>query len=265
MSLVTTSSVAQEFVRSKSWSVRFDEGRAPRARLGFVLIATDRLIEDDVVRMLPDGVAAHFTRAKLDREITVANLEAMLGHLATAAGLILPNEDRDNPAVMCYACTSGSVVIGEDRVVAELRRGAPNSRATTLVTGVIEGLRTVGARRIVVGTPYLDEVNAIEKSYFEASGFDIINIQGLNLTYDTDMVRVAPDYILEFATAIDHPDADAIFLSCGALRSIDVIEKIEAVTRKPVITSNQGMTWHCLRLAGITDRMTGFGTLFRNH
>lgn len=265
MIVAAKSLLSDPVVRSRSWPVRFDEGRAPRARLGFVLIATDRLIEDDVVRLLPEGVAAHFTRAKLDREITVSNLEAMLGSLADAAGLILPNEDRDNPAVMCYACTSGSVVIGEDRVVAELKRGAPNSRATTLVTGVIEGLRAVGARRIVVGTPYLDEINTIEKAYLEASGFDVIDIQGLNLTYDTDMVRVSTDYISEFATAIDHPDADAIFLSCGALRSIDVIEKVEAVTKKPVITSNQAMTWHCLRLADITDRMDGFGLLFRSH
>jgi len=262
MTIKVSSADLGQDVHSRRWETRFDEGTAPRGRIGFVLISTDRLIEDDVVKMLPKGVAAHFSRARLDREINVANLSAMLSHLAESAALILPGEDLDRPAVICYACTSGSVVMGEDRVVAELLRGAPDSQATTLISGVIQGLKAVGARRIVVGTPYLDEVNTIEKAYLEQQGFEVLDIQGLNLTYDTEIVRVTPEFIVEFATALDRPDADAIFLSCGALRSIEVIDQIEKITGKPVIVSNQAMTWHCLRMAGIKDEIPGYGQLF---
>jgi maleate isomerase len=48
-------------------------------------------------------------------------------------------------------------------------------------------------------------------------GFDILDIQGLNLEKDSDMVRVTPDFIREFAISLDRPDADAVFISCGAL------------------------------------------------
>jgi maleate isomerase len=75
------------------------------------------------------------------------------------------------------------------------------------------------------------------------------------------MVRVAPDYITEFALAQDHPDADAIFVSCGALRTLDVIAEIEARAGKPAICSNQAMIWDCLRLAGIDDRFESYGRL----
>ena len=120
-------------------------------------------------------------------------------------------------------------------------------------------------RRIVIGTPYLDEINTVIAEYFQDKGFDVLDIQGLNLTYDRDISRVTPRYIGEFAQAIDRPDAEGIFISCGGLRAVDAIETIEHATGKPVVSSNQGMLWHCLRLAGIDDRVEGYGRLFREH
>ena len=64
---------------------------------------------------------------------------------------------------------------------------------------------------------------------------------------------------------MDHPKAEAILISCGALRTLDVIEEIEQSTGKPVVTSNQSMMWNCLRMSGIEDRLDGYGILFRDH
>jgi maleate isomerase len=77
------------------------------------------------------------------------------------------------------------------------------------------------------------------------------------------MVKVMPDFIKEFALSIDRPDAEAIFISCGALMSIDVVDKIEEMVRKPIIVSNQAMIWETLRLAGIKDVIDGYGSLLR--
>ena len=79
------------------------------------------------------------------------------------------------------------------------------------------------------------------------------------------MVRVAPDFIARFARSIDRPDADAVFISCGAMRSLEVIEQIEQSLGKPVICSNQAMIWECLRLAGIDDKIPGYGSLLSQH
>jgi len=61
-----------------------------------------------------------------------------------------------------------------------------------------------GPESIQIATPYLDEVNQREVDYLEQAGFEVISICGLNLEKDSDMVRVAPDYIAEFALAQDH-------------------------------------------------------------
>ena len=241
--------------------IRFDAGAHPRAKIGYVLLATEQTVQDDIIALRPPGVGIHFTRAAIPDSITADTLAAQADLLADCAATLLPDGSLD---VVCYACTSGSLVIGEERVFAELKHGAPNARPTSLITGVIRALHALDARRIVVATPYLDEVNQREVDYLESAGFEVLSICGLNLEKDSDMVRVAPDYIAEFALARDRVDADAIFVSCGALRTLEVIGEIEARAGKPAICSNQAMIWDCLRLAGIDDRFDGYGRLLSN-
>lgn len=242
--------------------IEFDKGRHERAKIGFVLLAMEQTIEDDMFRLCPPGVGIHFSRAPMANRISVSTLGAMAVGIGDAATLLLPEEDLD---VVCYACTSGSVVIGEDRVFAELRRGKPNAKPTSLISSVMRALDTLCTRRIAIATPYLAEVNAIEHAYMKARGFEIVNIQGMAIENDVDMARVTPRTILEFAQSVDHPQAEALFISCGALRSIDIIDELEVKLGKPVVTSNQAMMWDCLRLAGIADRRRDCGRLFMDH
>ena len=242
--------------------IRFDQGRHHRAKIGYVLLATEQTVQDDVLNLRPPGVGIHFARVANPDSITVETLEQQASELQPAAARLLPDGSLD---VICYACTSGSLVLGEERVVQELNRGAPNAIATSLISAVIRGLKTLGVTRVAVATPYLDEINQREKRYLEQAGFDVVTIEGLQLEHDSDMVRVAPDYLLEFAASVDREDAEALFISCGALRSLDIIDELERMVGKPALCSNQAMIWHCLRLAGIDARFQGYGSLLRDY
>lgn len=246
-------------VQSRTWQPELDQGRHHRARLGFILMSTDLAAEADFYDMAPQGVAVHITRLKTDDYTTNETLSRHIEHMADAASRIQPDT---KPDVISYSCTSGSIVIGEDRIKAEIKRGAPWAKPMCLVTGVVDALRELGARKLVVGTPYLDEINTAEAEFLIAKGFEVLDIQGLNLTTGIEFGRVTPAYWKKFAIEIDRPDADAIFLSCGGIRSLEVAEEIEQATGKPVITSNQAQFWSCLRRAGITDELKGFGRIF---
>jgi len=247
---------------SQPVDVIFDQGNHWRARIGYVLLAMEQTIEDDVYRLTPPGVGSHFTRVRMPNAVTVENLLAVADELPKAAGLILPEATLD---AITYACTSGSLVIGEDKVKELLSQGAPGAKASSLVTGAIRALHTLGAKRIVVATPYLDEINQLEETYFCERGLEVLNIQGLNITNDEDIVRVSPPFMKDFARSLDRPDADAIFISCGALRVLNIIDDLEQMVGKPVVTSNQALVWDVLRLAGVEDRIEGYGRLFRDH
>ena len=254
--------VAEKTSSRQRLGIEFDRGRHDRAKIGYVLLAMEQTIEEDIYKLAPRGVGVHFTRALMANSVTVDTLQAMKKHIGDAASLLLPDGDLD---VVCYACTSGSVVIGEEEVKSELLRGAPRSKPTTLVTGVIRALREMQARRIVIGTPYVDGINKIELEYLRQCGFDVLDIQGLNVEHDSDMARVTPDYLFQFAKSIDRSDADAVFISCGALRTLDVVDALEKEISKPVIASNQAMIWDTFRLAGIQDKIPGYGRLLWDH
>jgi maleate isomerase len=92
--------------------IRFDAGRHPRAKIGYVLLATEQTVQDDVLTLRPDGVGVHFTRAAIPDSITSDSLAAQADLLAECAATLLPDGSLD---VVCYACTSGSLVIGAAR------------------------------------------------------------------------------------------------------------------------------------------------------
>jgi len=249
-------------VRSSPVEVQFDRGRDWRARIGFVVMATDFSTEAEMFRLAPDGVGVHFARLPGSDEITVENLLALEKDLEDVASRFV---FKGGPDVVCFACTSGSALIGEERVKAALSRGVPNARPTTLISGVIRALRTLQATRIVVATPYLDEINTLEAKYLQAKGFEILDFQGMNIMTDTDLRRVTPEFVKNYARNLDRPEAEAIFISCPGLRALEIADELEKEVGKPVVGSSQAMFWDCLRLAGIEDKIEGYGRLLREY
>ena len=240
-------------------NVEFDSGRYHRANLGFIVLSGDLACEHDLFNMTPEGVGISFTRLKTDDYTTNETLAAHVNQLAEAASRIQPDI---KPDVISYCCTSGSIVIGEEEVKRQIAIGAPYTKPMSLVTGVVSALNAVQAKKIVIGTPYLDEINAREEEFFLSKGFEILRMEGLNLETGIEFGKVTPDFWNKFSLEIDCEDADAVFLSCTGIRSLDIIEKVEAQINKPVITSNQAQMWSALRLAGINDNLKGFGQLF---
>lgn len=249
-------------VVSKKWDTRFDLGRNYRAKIGYVVIPNEMTIEAEMIEHAPEGVGMYFNRVMMPREISTESLAKCVDGLAKAASEILPDDHVD---VICYACTSGTIAMGEERTLEELRKGAPYAKPTSLASSVVAALKAVNAKKIVAGCPYINELATNVSNFFESKGFEILDFQGLNLDYDTDMIKVAPDFIVEFAMAIDKPEADTILLSCGAPRFLEKVQEIEEKTGKTVICSNQAMLWNTLRMAGINDKIDGLGKLFRDH
>ena len=241
--------------------IAFDDGPYPRGRIGFICVANAGLTEGEMFRMCPPGVGLSFTHMRMQTECTVESLAQMEHDIDDALSGFMPA--RNDLDVLCYNCTSGSFVIGEDVIVSKLEGGRTNTRGTTLLTGVVAALRAFSVKSISVGTAYTPDIDELERAYFEAQGFDVKQIKGLSLITDVEMNLVSPSFLREFAISLDRPDADAIFLSCGALRSLDIIEDVEQELGKPVLCSNQSSLWNCLRMNGVSDPIDGFGRLLK--
>jgi maleate isomerase len=245
-------------IKSKSYEIVYDEGRHNRANLGFVVLASEQTVESDCYKLAPEGVGLFFSRQSESGVGEVADLASLETSIAETAALLLPYDDLN---VTCYTCNCATMIIGEDKVIAAMGEGRPDAVPTSVMTNVVRGLRAVGARKIVVGTPYLDEVNDHVLRFLENAGFEVLELQGLNLSTDHEMIRVDPAFLKDFGAGLNRPDADAVFICCGALRALDMVDALEREIGKPVVVSNQAMMWDCLRQAGINDRIEGYGTL----
>ncbi len=239
-----------------------DQGVAHRAAIGLIVLATDNTIEHEFREMLRiDGVAVYESRIRNAVDINPTTLAEMERGMAAAADLILPGVKLD---VVAYGCTSGTVVIGEETVFARIREARPGVACTTPITGALAGLKALGARRIALLTPYVEEVNQQLRRFIEARDIGVPVMGSFNHENDNEVARIAPASIRAAALELGrHPQVDAVFVSCTSLRLASFVDELEMDLGKPVTSSNHALAWHCLRLAGCKEPVPGFGRLFR--
>jgi maleate isomerase len=248
-------------VTVRSFPALPDGGPTRQGAIGLVALATDHVCELDLRRIVPqDRLPLYVSRIAFAPEITVETLGAMRDGITASAALILAGGRLD---VIAYGCTSGTMVIGEDEVFARLRAARPGIACTSPPTAALAALRALGLRRIAVLTPYTEAVNRRVLDYFTARGLDIAAFGAFDKSSDAEIAAIAPASIIEAAQALDAPGIEGIFLSCTGMRGLAVVEALEAMLGKPVITSNQAMAWHALRLAGHAAPLAGFGRLLR--
>lgn len=232
---------------------------APGGRIGLVALATDYNSETDLRRILPDGVDLFTNRVMNANPVTIENLRGMSGDITRAASGLLPGYGVD---VVIYGCTSGTAAIGGDELQRLIQIAQPGVPCTNPILAASEALRAFNARKISILTPYTEDVNAAVKDSFGAEGFDILNIDGFGLEDDIEMTGLPLSAIAEAAMQICDPDAEALFISCTAIRSALVVAELEQKLGKPVVTSNQALVWHCLKLMNNSSKVKGFGQLF---
>lgn len=227
---------------------------------GLIALATDLTFERDIARLIPqDEVGIYTSRVAFENPTTPDNLRDMAPRISAAADLILPGERLD---VVCYGCTSASVVIGDDVIRSAIHSVRPGVPVVTPSSAARLAFTALGVNRISVLTPYLIETSEPMAKYFCEHGLAFEKFECLGLEDDRDMARVSRESIIEAVCQIDTPETEALFISCTGLPAVAAIAEIEALTGKPVVTSNQASSWAMMRYAGINHNPNDYGRLF---
>ena len=232
-----------------------------RAKLGMLLPSGNQAAEPQFHAMLPAGVSLHTTRLKLTGS-SEKDLLAMTERVEEAAELAA-DAGADLLVFHCTAVSTFSVAL--EQAIKQRVAKASGKPVTATSEAIVAALRAVGAKKIVMLSPYIEAINQREAVYFKAAGFEILDWAGLDCPDANAMMAVTPEKWREFTLAHRHPDADAYLISCTTVRSADVAEELEAALGRPVLTSNTAAVWHCLRTMGIADRVQGFGHLLSQH
>jgi maleate isomerase len=245
-------------IRRGTTRLAFD-GRAVAQRVGLLALATDHTSEADFRRMVASETRAiYVARIAYANPTTPENLRRMQPRLTEGTSLILPEESLD---VVYFGCTSASVVIGDAEVERAIQAAKPHTPVVTPTLAAVHALRALGARHISLLTPYTVETTAPMLNYFARSGFDLVSCICLGLDDDRLMARISHASLIRAAIEATHSAAEALFISCTALRAAQIAAEIERAVGRPVVTSNQAGAWMTLRLCGDERKLPQFGRL----
>jgi maleate isomerase len=228
-----------------------------RGRVGLLLPSGNQAAEPQLAAMLPDGVALHTTRLKLTGS-SERELLGMVERVEEAAELAADVE----PALIVFHCTAVSTFSSTlEASILDRIRTATGRPVTATSEAIVTALRALRARRIVMLSPYIDEINRRETVYFTERGFEVLGCAGLDRATPQEMMAVTPAEWI--AMGVHHRDdrADAYLISCTAVRATDVIDELEARLDRPVVTSNSAVAWHATRRLGIAEPVKAVGRL----
>ena len=231
-------------------------------RIGLIALSTDFTIEQDyrnICHQLPVDIFVN--RIPFENPLNHENYLKMAHHISDVSAQILPSEDVD---IVAYGCTSGTIAIGAERIKQEVNNSKPNAKVTTPITAAIKAFNYLGIKKIAVLTPYPKDVNETVFNYLNKNNLTIDSFSSFNLEYDSEIAQVSLESLQKQIAKIDLSNVDGLFVSCTALKIVDVLDKIEKLQNTTIISSNQAIIWDCLRSVGIDTKIKGYGKLFEN-
>lgn len=214
-----------------------------------VVTPYDFALDRELWRWVPNDVTLYVTRLRyaplavtVDMAVHVSDPE----HVVAGAANVL----AVSPLVTAYACTAGSFVkgmAGEAALVAAMRAaGAP--AAVTTSGAMLMALQHLGLTSVATVTPYTADLTIGLTSYLMEAGIEVVATSGLGMT--SKIWAVPYETTAELVRNTNHPDAQAIVISCTNLPTYDLISQLEAELGKPVISANQVTMWASLAVAG---------------
>ncbi len=228
-------------------------------RLGVILPSSNTTVEYEFSKALQGSdISVHYARVPL-QEVTVQGLEGMECELGNAAQLLA---DAGVEAV-AFACTSGSLVkgLGYDSKLTKHISEVAHCPALTTSGAVLEALKTLNARKICLGTPYLSEVAAKEVEFLEGNGFEVLKEQSLGIKENLKIGKLPPADAEKLAKTVYTKGTDAVFISCTNFRTFEALSALESQLGVPVISSNSTTLWAALKALNITNKVP-LGQLF---
>lgn len=212
-------------------------------------------------RMLPEGMDIAVVTTGIE-EITEGDLSAAREEAVTAIRRL------DNRNVDCIIAGGAPIYALDDdgeTMLSRVREETDAPIASSLQSNV-DALRAVDAESVLAVTPYPPARNRDREAFLADSGFDVVDIGGLESTGEVaSFVDTPPTEFAGLARRMardtDEP-FDSLYLPCAAMKVADYIEPLEEDLGVPVVTSAQAQVWKAFELGGVNPPVEGYGQLF---
>ncbi len=236
---------------------------ARRAVISVVMPATNSIAEPDMAALRPQGVSNQTFRFSLPGRPDT--LDTLLDLMRPTLALALDCQpDRLIVSYTSEFLPDGVTVASRLRALVEDVVSCPVTMASDAVP---EALKTLGAKRIGIVTPYLPEEDRNVEEFLTTLGFSVACVAGLSSARKrlVGTARISEADVRDAFARIDGTDVEALVQIGTNLVCAGFAADLEAHHAKPVIPVNTATYWLALRSHGITDHLDGHGTLLARH
>jgi maleate isomerase len=240
----------------------FEGGFGYRGRIGYLSPGiVDETLSAQFYRMAPPGVTLVRTSLEL-RDVTVDEVNAAVARTEAAAREL----GHYKPACIVFGGSPTVAVsgYGSDKAIVDMVQKVSGIKTFAAQAAAIEALQKYGANKLAVATPFPDDVNALVKDFLEKSGFEVLSIDGLKVSYRSlTLMPLRQTYELGKRCFEVAKHADAIYFAGAPQPCVSNIEPLEKELETFVISSLQASLWKALKLLGIETPINGYGRLLR--
>jgi maleate isomerase len=247
------------------------ERTASPLRIGQIVPSSNTTMETEIPAMLrareavaPERFSFHSSRMRMLR-VSKEELTAM-----DAQSLRCAQELADARVdVMGYACLVAIMSAGNGyhRVSEKRLAGiaAQEGRPIPVVTSagaLVHGLKTLGARRVAILTPYMKPLTQLVVDYLAAEGIEVLDSVSLEIADNCVVGARDPLAPLELAARLNLRGAEALVASaCVQMPSLASIEPMETRYGIPVVSSAVCTVFQMLEALGLPAMAPGAGSL----
>jgi maleate isomerase len=154
---------------------------------------------------------------------------------------------------------------GHERLLRDIA-ARTNRPFVTSLQAEVEALRAVGGSQVLIASPY--PIGQTEKrvTVLADEGLTTRAHASLDIERNREIASLDPERIAEQAIdlARANPGGDVVYLPCGSLPVVSVIDRIEAETGLPAVSNVTAQVHACLVRAGYDRPIEGYGRLLRS-
>jgi maleate isomerase len=127
---------------------------------------------------------------------------------------------------------------------------------------LVEGLATLGAKKVAIITPYMKPLTQMVVDYIQSEGIEVVDSIALEIPDNLEVGRQDPLNLLEIVKRLKWVDADAVVLSaCVQMPSLAAIQQVEDSIRLPVVSAATCTTFQMLKALGLASIVPNAGRL----
>jgi maleate isomerase len=234
-----------------------------RARIGHVAPSRGDTLVYEFYKMFPEGFMMLNTTGTV-RQLVDSDFESQLIRIEEAVQDLVDN--NCDSIIFSGSPLFTRLPFGADRELGKKLSDKFGVPVAAGLTAEVEALTAMKCTKLVIGTPYEDEINRRLKRHLEQSGFEVLQIAGYGVRKNsqlTDLPVHAPYKIAKRLYAKGR-DADGVFIACPRWPTITDVQLLEDEIGKPVITSSLACCWYAMKLIDIKEKVKGFGRLMES-